>query len=288
MRISRRLFHLPGKPVYLHMKFTHRIDPEKFLIYELDNCPESYFQRVNREEYFELIWFSYKANIIPEMQEERQYVYLIPPFRSVPISVKDKQGYLIAFKRDYLEEDDKEYALDVFNLFNIQGQYALIPLDPDTAGRLVHLHALIDDEYHHPLGTYLVLKSLLKVFLLNLIRINQHAFLNQDINQKRVYQFILLMDAHYQTERKASFYADKLGISQKRLNQILVEKMHKTLTQLLHNRVILEAKRRLINSDHTIKEIAYQLNFEDPGYFSRFFKKQTGLTPEKFKTANPD
>lgn len=263
------------------MKFTHQIDPLKFACFELSRCPDSYLKSKSRENFFEIIWFRQSNEVQPGQAE--YFAYLIPPYRSTPVSIEGKEGYLIAFKREYLEEDDKEYALDVFNLFNMQGQYTHLALPSEAAEAFHHLQCLIEKEYFNPLGTYLVLKALLKVLLLNLIRINQQAFLNQDVNQKRVYHFVMLMDEYYRSERKADFYAAKLGISEKRLNQILKEKMNKTLTQLLHERLIVEARRLLISSEQTIKEIAFELHFEDPAYFSRFFKKQTGQSPEEFK-----
>lgn len=266
------------------MKLTHHIDRESFLIYELSTCPNSYWTSTSREEYFELIWFTYKAELSPASALPKQpYISLIPIYRAAPFTSTDKNGYLIAFKRIYLEEDDKEFALDVFKLFNDGGQDSTLILDAEVTHRLAYLKNLIEDEYHNTFGTFLVLKPLLKVYLLNLVRMQQKAFLNQDVNQKRVYKFIMLLNEHYLTERKVAFYANSLDISEKRLNQILMDKMHKTATQQLHNRLILEAKRLLTVSELTIKEITYELNFADRGYFSRFFKKQTGQTPEEFK-----
>ncbi|MFZ4928034.1 helix-turn-helix domain-containing protein [Chryseobacterium sp. Mn2064] len=216
-------------------------------------------------------------------KEGSNYLYLVPPYRMTTLDLEDKKGCIIAFKREYLEEDDKEYALDVFNLFNMHGQYSHFSIDNDTAEILNYLIILIKKEYNNAMGTYLIVKSLLKVFLLHLIRINQHYFLHQDVNQKRVYQFIMLMDEHYKTERRADFYSSKMGISEKRINQILKEKMDRTLTQLLHERLIVEVNRMLVSSELTIKEIAYHLNFDDPAYFSRFYKKMTGQTPEDFR-----
>ncbi|SMC40533.1 helix-turn-helix domain-containing protein [Chryseobacterium sp. YR221] len=259
------------------MKFIHAIDPLKFVFFELCNCPDGYAADPQRADFFEIITCK-----DPE-RAEGYYIYLIPPYRISEINLKDKEGYMMAFKREYLEEDDKEYALDVFNLFNMHGQYTGFQIDHDVAETLQHLKILIEKEYTHSMGTYLALKALLKVFLLNLIRSNQHYFLNQDVNQKRVYQFIMLMDEHYKTERKAGFYSSKMGISEKRINQILKEKMNKTLTQLLHERLVVEAERMLIACELTIKEIAFDLHFEDPAYFSRFYKKQTGQSPEDFK-----
>jgi AraC family transcriptional activator of pobA len=265
------------------IKFTHPIDDSKFLLYKLNECPDSYLKSVERDEFFEMIWFWPQQDQISHSDQNASSIYLIPPFRALDISINDKDGYLIAFKREYLEEDDKEYALDVFNLFNLQGQHSLIIVDSDTQENLQHLYALMAYELKTPLGTYLVLKALLKVFLLHLIRINQSAFLNQDVNQKRVYEFCMLLDKYYIPQRKAAFYADQIGISEKRLNQILQEKMGKTITQLIHARLILEAKRKLTTGELTIKEISYYLNFEDHSYFSRFFRKQAGLSPEDFK-----
>ncbi|WP_284463884.1 helix-turn-helix domain-containing protein [Chryseobacterium sp.] len=264
------------------MKFIHQIDSSKFIFFELDSYSENYLQNPQRADFFEIIWFQNDS----ENNEEEQYISLIPLYRLEKPDLKDKSGCVIAFKREYLEEDDKEYALDVFNLFNMHGQYSSFRLDNDVIETLHYLKVLIEKEYNNSMGTYLVLKSLLKVFLLNLIRINQNYFLNQDVNQKRVYQFIMLMDKYYKTERKADFYSSKMGISEKRINQILKEKMSKTLTQLLHERVVLEAGRMLISSELTIKEIAFDLNFDDPAYFSRFYKKQTGESPEDFKRNN--
>ncbi|RBL89435.1 helix-turn-helix domain-containing protein [Chitinophaga flava] len=265
------------------MKFIHQIDPLKFVFFELYRCPDSYLQNPQRADFFEIIWFKHPEGNGSDSKKGEHYMYLVPPYRLTKLSLDDKDGCMIAFKREYLEEDDKEYALDVFNLFNMHGQYTSLRIDDDVVETFQYLKVLIEKEYYNSMGTYLVLKALLKVFLLNLIRINQHYFLNQDVNQKRVYQFIMLMDENYKTERKADFYSSKMGISEKRINQILKEKMNKTLTQLLHERVILEANRMLIAGEFTIKEIAFNLNFEDPAYFSRFYKKQTGQTPEDFK-----
>lgn len=263
------------------MKFIHQIDSTKFTFFDFRNYPARYMENTQRVHLFEMIWFNEMNGI-----DEDHCVYLIPLYRSEKINFEEREGCVIAFKREYLEEDDKEFALDVFNLFNMQGQYTCLHLNDDVVETLQYLRILIEKEYQNSMGSYLVLKSLLKVFLLNLIRASQHYFLNQDIDQKRVYQFIMLMDDHYKTERKADFYASKMGLSEKRINQILKEKMHKTLTQLLHERLIVEAERMLLSGELTIKEIAFDLNFDDPAYFSRFYKKQTGHTPEEFRKLN--
>ncbi|SDI28383.1 helix-turn-helix domain-containing protein [Chryseobacterium jejuense] len=261
------------------MKFIHQIDPLKFIFFKFQDCPDYYMESSQRAHLLEMMWFRNE----PNNADKSHSIYLIPLYRSEKINFEGKEGCVIAFKREYLEEDDKEFALDVFNLFNIHGQYTNLHLDDDVVETLQYLSLLIEKEYQNPMGSYLVLKSLLKVFLLNLVRSSQHYFLHQDIHQKRVYQFIMLMDEHYKTERRAEFYASKMGISEKRINQILKEKMNKTITQLLHERVVVEAERMLISGELTIKEIAFDLNFEDPAYFSRFYKKQTGRTPEEFK-----
>lgn len=260
----------------------------KSLIYirNLKNCPPGYLNAEKRKEFFEVLWLKNEMPLhqpIHEAAVPGDWIYLIPPYRAHQLNKAGKNGILLSFKRECLEEGDKEFSLDVFNLFNIQGQYTALHFDKDSITALDKSYSLLEEEYNRPHNSILIQKAMLRVFLLQLIRLKEHRFTAQDVNQKRVYEFMILLENNYQQERNIEFYANNLGISTKRLTQILKEKLDKTGMQLIHDRIMLEAKNHIIHSNNTIKEIAYLLGFKDRPYFSRFFKKHSGKTPESFQ-----
>jgi len=260
---------------------------EKSLIYirNLGNCPPSYLNDPGRKDFFEIVWLKNEDALHAlkdtDLDAKGDWIYLIPPYRVHQLNKAGKNGELISFKRDMLEEEDKEFLLDLFKIFNVQGEFSCLRLNEAAAVELSEIFSLLEKEYANHNMT--MVKALLKVFLLKLIQVKEHDFTSQDIHQKRVYEFLMLLESNYQQVRNTDFYAGKLGISSKRLNQILKDKLDKTGMQLIHDRIILEAKRSIIHSEITIKEIAYELGFSDRPYFSRFFKKQTGQTPEEFQ-----
>lgn len=260
---------------------------EKSLIYirNLGNCPPSYLNDPGRKDFFEIVWLKNEDALHAlkdtDLDAKGDWIYLIPPYRVHQLNKAGKNGELISFKRDMLEEEDKEFLLDLFKIFNVQGEFSCLRLNEAAAAELSGIFSLLEKEYEK--NSMTMVKALLKVFLLKLIQVKEHDFTSQDIHQKRVYEFLMLLESNYQQVRNTDFYAGKLGISSKRLNQILKEKLDKTGMQLIHDRIILEAKRSIIHSEVTIKEIAYELGFSDRPYFSRFFKKQTGQTPEEFQ-----
>ncbi|UCS92564.1 AraC family transcriptional regulator [Echinicola marina] len=256
-------------------------------IRNLDNCPPSYLDDPGRKEFFEIVWLKDEEALhVPQHSFQTlqgDWIYLIPPYRVHQLNKAGKKGLLISFKRELLEGDLKEFLLDVFRMFNIQGEFSCLQVNEESSKRLNTVFNLMNEEYQQPVLNLIMIKALLKVFLLQLIQLKEQHFTLQDINEKRIYEFMLLLEMNYLEERTAEFYADKLGISTKRLNQILREKLNKTGTQLIHDRVLLEAKRQIIHSENTIKEIAFNLGFKDRSYFSRFFKQHAGQTPQEFQ-----
>jgi len=195
---------------------------------------------------------------------------------------KEKEGVLIQFERDLIDEDDIEYALDVLALFNKYPQFQINELP--QVQQIEQLIALLKGEFLDEKASPVMLKTLLKVLLLHLIRYQEDEFLKQDLNQKRVFQFLELMEATFLREKKTDFYARKMGMSSKRLNQILKEKLNLTAKQLIQQRQITASKRALIKGEMTTKELAFLLGFDSMSSFSRFFKKNVGVSPSTFKT----
>lgn len=275
--------------LYIMKVEENNVQLDRALLYirNLDSCPPSYLYDPARKDFFEVLWLQDEYPLhqtTPELAAVRgQWIYLMPPYRVHQLNKAGKKGILFSFKRELLEEEDKEFALDVFRIFNISGEFTIMQLTPDKVERLNKVYELLEAEYKENAGNLAMIKSLLKVFLLHLIKMKNEEFTSLNINQKRAYEFLLLLEDHYIEERNMQFYADRLGLSAKRLNQVLKEVLNATSIQLLHDRLILEAKRQIIHSENSIKEIAWVLGFKDRPYFSRFFKVHTGQTPEAFQ-----
>ena len=97
--------------------------------------------------------------------------------------------------------------------------------------------------------------------------------------------FEALVEEFFREEKSAKFYADKLYITSKHLNRVTKETLNKTTTDLITERVILEAKRLIVHATNTFSELSEILGYSDYAYFSRVFKSRTGMTPLEFKRA---
>ena len=96
-------------------------------------------------------------------------------------------------------------------------------------------------------------------------------------------EFRKLVNNRFSSLRTTKDYARELNISPNYLNALCQEFFFKTVSEILQERVILEAKRMLMHTSLSISEIAYKLGFNDNSYFGRYFKKVVGMTPEKLQ-----
>lgn len=96
-------------------------------------------------------------------------------------------------------------------------------------------------------------------------------------------RFLVLADRYGAKERTISFYSDKLFISEKHLSFVVKKESGQTVKQWLNKQAVLEAKILLKHTDMTIYQVSDELNFPNPAFFTKFFKRLTGMTPKEFQ-----
>lgn len=101
--------------------------------------------------------------------------------------------------------------------------------------------------------------------------------------QQQIRQFGALLNQHYRSRRGVRDYAALLHVSANHLNAQCRRVLNKTASDLIHERIITEARRLLSHSALGVAQVAYELGFEDASYFGRYFRKYTGSTPETFR-----
>jgi AraC family transcriptional activator of pobA len=96
-------------------------------------------------------------------------------------------------------------------------------------------------------------------------------------------RFRLLVEAHFTEHWEVARYAGLLGLTADRLNRVCRQQANASAFDIIQDRVLREACRRLIYIVVPVSQLAYELGFADPGYFCRFFKRRTGLSPNQYR-----
>ena len=94
-----------------------------------------------------------------------------------------------------------------------------------------------------------------------------------------------LVMKHYTSNRQTSFYASRLSISPQHLCMIVKQKTGRSVSDIIADMVIMDAKSQLKSTDLTIQEIAYSLNFPNVSFFGKYFKRYVGISPQKFRNS---
>lgn len=131
-----------------------------------------------------------------------------------------------------------------------------------------------------------MLQMLLKRLIIMSTRLAKDQHIVQSFNNEQIdiiRKFNFLVDLNYRTKRKVSDYAEMLFKSPKTLSNLFSIYNQKSPQQIILDRIALEAKRLMRFTDKQNQEIAYDLGFNDPTHFSRFFKKMTQMTPSEYR-----
>lgn len=126
----------------------------------------------------------------------------------------------------------------------------------------------------------------MRILFIYLSRLYTEQFSNKDAVPDRALlkKYLSKIEESYAEHHEVATYADMLNISAGHLSELVKEQSGKPAIAHIHERLILETKRLLFHTDHSIKEIAFRLGFEDASYFNRFFKRIVAQTPVEYRT----
>lgn len=199
----------------------------------------------------------------------------------------EADGYVINFSDGFFHHflADDSY-LDRFAFFKGIAADGVVNLDSETFHLAAQLMARIVAEMEQPMAHAADLVRLLLVELFIAVQRSVATTVTDGVppqNHLIIHNFRKLVDAHYAEKRLPKEYAALLYITPNHLNALCNDLLGKTAGEVIRDRILLEAKRLLINVAAGISEVAFQLGFSDNSHFTKFFKKAEGLTPEEFR-----
>jgi AraC-like DNA-binding protein len=199
---------------------------------------------------------------------------------------KNIKGYAILFTDDFFSIVQKE-LLNGFLQYAIALRKLILPVPNEQVKNIEYYFELLNEEqqFENNQNQTFILQNLMLALLNKLEGLMPNtAQMNDFISKRRPFQkFIALVEDYHLQQKHLDFYTAQLQLTQRQLNKILKETIGQTASQFLIDRIITSAKRELCFGDKTIKEIAYDLGYDNQYYFSRIFKKRTNLSPEQFR-----
>lgn len=245
--------------------------------------------------FFEIIWFKEGEGVhyvdFNEYPVVPGSLFCISPGQVHTFGHKhDGQcGYVIKVCDELLSDlSGEDMAWLKFNVFNAD-TVPCFHIGPHEAEKLDNIIQALRDEALQTgsIGHKDYLRSLVRMLIIRIERSTddkEHQMLNVvKPSHKAFLTFRQLVEENFRTLHTVKDYAEQLCISTKTLTNYVAECSPLSPLEIINNRIIVEAKRLLRYSPLMVKEIAYDLGFDDPSYFVKYFKRQTGLLPADFR-----
>ncbi|MFD3003298.1 AraC family transcriptional regulator [Pontibacter toksunensis] len=212
-------------------------------------------------------------------------VYLLRPGQAHQRESRQEKGVLVSFSEKFLQTTGMR-SHDVFVIFSAVYQHPYLDLPEKLQVVFEALVKLMIQELQESKPDMEILSRYLYIILQYLLRECQVQLekITPARHSERLFRLSSMIENHYREHCSTGFYADALGITPKHLNSLCRQYLHTTVADIQHDRLLVESKRLLFFSSLSVKEISYQLGFEDASYFVRFFKRMTGLTPTQLRT----
>jgi AraC family transcriptional regulator, transcriptional activator of pobA len=197
------------------------------------------------------------------------------------------KGFICYFKAAFLDFFNGNITRD-FSFFDLTS-HNILTLQENQAAELTLDFEKIYREFYTPNNYRVqVLQSLLLSLLFKLKNINEaYSTERSPISKKQdlLLRFKNLVNNCYLTQKQVSDYAAKLFVTANYLNECVKEQTGKTAKEIITEKIIIEAKKALQFSDDDVAQVAYNLGFDEPTNFIRFFKAHTSMTPKAFKNS---
>jgi len=198
------------------------------------------------------------------------------------------KGMLLVFTENFIvNHSNKLEASNTFLLFNEMLASPKLQLNEVEYNAITTLINLIKKEYLEVNDGYSpnIVRNLVQIVIANLFRIKLKDNIVFD-NNKYLSMFLELQELVEKdcfNNKRVSFYANKMGVTTKTLNNVTQSIIHKSAKSLINDIVIIQSKRLIINSQDSLTEIAYQVGFDEPTNFFKYFRKYTGVSPSQFR-----
>jgi AraC-type DNA-binding domain-containing proteins len=198
----------------------------------------------------------------------------------------DIGGFYLYFTLDFYKMYVRERHLEKFPYLRMFALDTYTQFDPARHEVLKNILQSMYEEFTARLaGWEDVLRNALDIILIHIARLSSTQWKIRGTlkTTARIITLQTLIEKHFVEDKQPSSYASRLNVTPKQLNEQCKAALNKTVTELIHERTVLEAKRYLYYTDKSIKQISIATGFNDISYFMRFFKKLTGQTPEQFR-----
>lgn len=283
---------MPTKARKSDIPYQHLLRKDLFEVYRIRDFVDELSMEPHRHDVFMLIWATtgegqHLIDFEP-FKIRQDSVFFLRPGQLHQMQETFPDGWMLVFEAPLLQGLLSTTLEEHFAMFDYFNQHPYIQLSEEVKEVYVALMRFLYRESNKAHANLSVVPHYVFLLLLHAQRLYltqhlQHGISNPD--QERLRQLRLLIDKKYKQEHEMGFYTLALGISARKLNEVTRLAVGKTVLQLVQERILTESKFLLLTTTLSVKEITFELGFNDPAYFGRFFKKFTGLSPAAYKEA---